>query len=168
MAHYFASPAGGQYFSDTFLSYQELSRYPYDVFHFGHDHSDHGVAHLDVGGVAKYFVNVGALGRGSIAQDQVGRDVKVAIVDLGEGDTKVQQVRLKIAPAGEVFDLSLKAQRDRERAEIEQFVGSISTDLVMAGRVDFGERVKRLDIPDEVRGRVLSYIEAAETTLANQ
>lgn len=168
MAHYFATPQGGQVFADTYLSYGELTRFPFNVFHFGHDHSDHGVSRIDTPEGSKFFVNVGALGRGSIAKEDISRDVKVAVVEFHEGETKVQQVRLKVSPAGEIFDLTLKAQKDRERQEIEQFVGQLSSDLATTGRVDFGERVGRLDLPDVVRKRVIGYIEAAESAVAVQ
>lgn len=169
MAHYFASPKGEQVFTDKYLSYPELTRFPFEVFHFGHDHSDHAVSSIDGANGRQYFVNVGALGRGALAQDQINRDVKVALVEFGKiTETKVQQVKLKVAPAAEIFDLSLKAQKDRERAAVEEFVGQLSTDLATTGRVDFGERLGKLDIPDAVRERVLAYIDAAETTISNQ
>lgn len=161
MAHGFASPKGGDFFGEPVLRYEDLVTLPFDVFHFGHDHRDAGVT--TVGG--KQMVNIGSLARGSLSADATARDVKVAVVTYdADGPPVIQQVRLAVKPAAEIFDLALKAQKDRERGEIEKFVGSLTTDLSGMGRVDFTERLRLLDLPDEVRKRVTTYLDAAESS----
>jgi DNA repair exonuclease SbcCD nuclease subunit len=146
LAHCFAGVSGGTYFGEPIHSYHDLSReFPeVDVWHFGHDHADHGV--MQIG--AKWFINLGALTRGSIALEDINRDV--------------QQVRLNVAPAGEVFDLALKAQRDAEAGRIEQFVTDLSAGLLDIGPLNVRDRVDKIDVPEAVRKRVMAYIEAAE------
>lgn len=161
MAHCFATPEGGTYFGQPIHKYSDLLQFPFDVFHFGHDHSDHGVAQAETG---QLFINLGALSRGTLAQDDVKREVKIALVDFGETVT-VKQLKLKVAPATEVFDLALKAQKDRERDQVEQFVGDLQASLVHAGPVSFTDRLGTMQLPDAVRVKVQSYLDAAETSL---
>ena len=159
MAHCFATPEGGTSFGHHVHRYSDLLDLPFDVFHFGHDHSDHGVAQAETG---QFFVNLGALSRGTLAQDDLTRDVKIAVVEFGETIT-VKQIKLKVAPVTEIFDLALKAQKDRERTQVEAFVGQLSTDLALAGPVSFSERLGTLNLSDTVRARVQQYLDAAET-----
>jgi hypothetical protein len=128
------------------------------VFHFGHDHRDNGVTAID----GKWFINVGALSRGQMSHENIGRDVKCAIVDFGETETKVLQVKLSVRPANEVFDLALKAQKERERDNIEQFVTGLSQDLADISPINFKEKLSTMEVPDQVRKRVVTYIEQAE------
>lgn len=160
LAHCFATMSGGNYFQEPILPYPELAELPYDVFHFGHDHQDNGVKKIG----EKYFINIGALARGSVSIENITRDVKCAIVEIGKGiATKVTQVKLSYKPASEVFDLVLRAQKQREATEIEAFVGSLSQDLEDATKdIDFKEKVNGLDLPVAVKNRVNNYIENAE------
>lgn len=162
LAHCFASPEGGSYFGERIHSYAELAGNPFDVFVFGHDHSDHGVYKVD----EKFFVNVGALSRGALVKEEINRDVKIGVIDVTQAGVKVAQVKLKVAPAAEVFDLQLKAQKDREHTEIEQFAEKLRVDLAEAGPVSFKERAEKLDVPEAVRQRVLTYISEAEGSIS--
>lgn len=161
MAHCFATPAGGTYFGQPMHRYADLMDLPFDVFHFGHDHSDHGVAQA---GTGQFFINIGSLSRGSLAQDDLKREVKIALVDFADTIT-VKQIKLKIAPVNEIFDLALKAQKDREHKEVEAFVGQLHNDLALAGPVSFKDRLGKMELPDTVRTRVVSYLDAAEASL---
>jgi hypothetical protein len=163
LAHCFATPTGGLYFGEPMLSYLDLALLPYSVFHFGHDHRDNGVFRVG----EKLFVNIGALSRGSISGENVARDVKCAIIDIAPGaPPKVTQIKVNARPASEVFDLALKAQKEREQSAIEQFVGQLDSDLADLGKVSFQDRLGKMDIPNEVRQRVMGYISAAEAELA--
>lgn len=164
MAHCFATVEGGTYFGEHIHRYADFAALPYAVIHLGHDHTDHGVVQLG----HQYFVNLGALSRGSLAEDEIMRAVKIALVTFEpttpEGDTPVtvQQVKLKVAPAAEVFDLVLHAERQKERREIETFVTDLTSSLAETGPLDFYERLNTMELPDEVRRRVTAYIEAEE------
>lgn len=161
MCHCFATPTGGEYFGETILPYNDIFNHcPYGVYHFGHDHRDTGVHHIG----DSWFVNVGALSRGALSHENITRDVKCVIVEMGEEPTNVVQVKLAFKPAGDVFDLALRAQKERERNDIEQFVGRLSEDLANVGPVDFKGKLKEMELPDQVRQRVVTYIEAAEAT----
>lgn len=158
MAHCFASPTGGEYFGEPVLRYSDLAELPYDIFVFGHDHSDGGVHKVG----NKWFINLGAISRGSLTGEAVERDVKCALIDTL--DQTVRQVRLKYRPAAEIFDLALKEKRDKERAHVEQFVEQLTADLLAHTTVNASltDRLSAMDLPQAVRARVVQYIEAAE------
>jgi DNA repair exonuclease SbcCD nuclease subunit len=160
MAHCYATVEGGSYFGEPIHKYEDLAALPYEVFHFGHDHSDHGV--VEVAG--KTFVNIGALTRGSIAQDDANRAVKIALLTVTAPWTvDVQQVRLKFKPAHEVFDLDLHAKKQRENVMIQEFVGSLSGDLAgVTADHNFKDIVGGMTLTDTVRARAIRYIEESE------
>lgn len=158
MAHCFATVEGGEYFGEPIHRYADFAGLPFDVLHFGHDHSDHGVVRIE----NQWFVNLGALTRGSLSEDEITREVKVGMVEFTETRTVVQQVRLATAPASEVFDLALHQQKVRERREIEEFVADLSTRLDAAGPVDLQQRLTSMGLADEVRTRVLQYLSSAD------
>lgn len=160
MAHCFATPQGGTYFSQPIHAYALFNDLPFDVFHFGHDHSDHGVAQMG----DKFFINIGSISRGSLALDDLKREPKIALVEFGETVT-VKQIKLRVSPVGEIFDLALKAQKDRERGEVEAFVGQLREDLATAGPISFKDRLGKMELTDTVRARALTYIDAAEQSL---
>lgn len=166
MGHCFATPSGGTYYGEPILPYSSLANLPYSVFHFGHDHSDNGVALVE----GKFFVNIGALSRGSIAIENVVRDVKCCLIETPDGSTadtgdvvRAYQVKLNVRPANEIFDLVLRERVSRERSDIEQFVSTISDELSEATVVNFRDKLEAMGLTDVVRKRVLAYVEAAET-----
>lgn len=161
LAHCFALPEGGDYFGETVHPYAALFPHaPYDVVHLGHDHRDHGVTRMG----ERYVVNIGAIARGSLSTDEITRDVKVAIVECDEVGATVRQVRLNVAPAEQIFDLALHAQKRETRDQIETFVADLATRLDAAGPVDLNARVNALDLSGTVRRRVAEYLQAAELT----
>ncbi len=160
MAHCFATPEGGTYFGQPIHPYGMFNDLPFDVFHFGHDHSDHGVAQMGT----KHFINIGSISRGSLAMDDIKREPKIALVEFADTVT-VKQIKLKVTPAAEIFDLALKAQKDREKSEVEAFVGQLRDDLALAGPVSFKDRLGKMDLADNVRARVQTYLDSAEASL---
>jgi predicted phosphodiesterase len=158
MAHCFATLEGGEYFGEPIIPYPALLSSPFNLFHFGHDHRDNGVVTIH----DKCFVNVGALSRGALSHENITRDVKCVLVEMLEGDSKITQIRLRFGPPGDVFDLALRAQKERERDDIEQFVGALSTELTSVNAINFKEKIEVMDLPAAVRQRVNFYIEQAE------
>lgn len=164
VAHGFASLDGGDVWGEPAVSFRELATLPHEVIAFGHDHSYGGVE--VVGGV--HFLRPGAVMRGSIATDDVSRVPTVLLVEfldqplLGEDQVRVTPYPLEAAPADRVFNLEQREQLRREHAEIERFVGQLTADLLSAGTVRYRERVEAMSLPEEIRTRVLGYLEAAE------
>lgn len=170
LTHCFAAPAAGEFFGEPVWGYGDLAKLPFDVFCFGHDHSDGGVVEVE----GKFFINLGALSRGSIAHDDVNRDIKVALVEIPDPvvvgalmepkppTITVQQIRLNYRPAEEIFDLKRKAELDAEKAQIVQFVETLDAQLTTIPAADtLSDRVGRLGLSNAVRERVLVYLDDA-------
>jgi hypothetical protein len=166
LAHCFATRGGGSYFGEAIHAYEDLYSLPFDVFIFGHDHSDHGVVSLRAGSSpTRHFVNLGALSRGSLSRENIDRSVKCAIVEVSASKVSVQEVKLRVRPASEVFDLNLKAQKDRETQAVEEFVTQLSHSLVDSGQVSYLEKLKTMELSDDVLAKVQFYLSQAETTV---
>jgi predicted phosphodiesterase len=163
VAHCFATVDGQPRWDQHCQQYEELARYfPHVcVWHFGHDHTDHGVWTAANG--AK-FINLGAAARGVLDYDTLTRQVKVAVSRLepGSASASVQQIALKLKPIEEVFDLLLREQKAAERQEIEQFVQQLHGNLAQLLTVDYLALLDDLGLEAAVRGMVDSYIDKAE------
>lgn len=166
VAHGFATPEGGEKYGVPCHKYDQLAvAAPHvKVWHFGHDHTDHGVYTLKNN--AK-VVNLGALCRGALDTDNITRQVKVAIASFpdGPGDATVQQVALKMAPASEIFDLQLRERRVKERQHIAQFVQQLANGLLLVPETDVKALLDGLVAEAGVRARVVAYLDTAEQTV---
>jgi len=172
LAHAFASKTGGQFFGQTVLSYEALAAYPFQVYHFGHDHS--AVATQRVG--SKLFLNFGALGRGSLAGEELQRTIYAGITEYmgpqGEDgltfEFKGHLVKLKVEPAEKIFDLKRYAYEKTVAAQFEAGLGQQIADdfLSLVSTQSLSERVAALDVEDDVRARVQQYLTAAEEAVA--
>lgn len=164
LLHGFATPEGQPRYGQFCHAYDKLAAAAPHVrlWHFGHDHSDHGVYTAKNG--AK-MVNIGAIARGALDTDNLTRQVKVAIAKIPTGDApvEVQQVALKLKPVEEVFDLQLRARKRQEQAEIEQFVAQLSGNLNTLLSVDYHTILDGLGLDAAVKRKVEEYIERAET-----
>lgn len=165
LGHCFASPEGGDYFGDPVLAYDDIyTACPADVYVFGHDHRDGGIMKLDRGDPddPAYFVNLGAIARGSIAHDDINRTICCALIRIGPQVT-VQRVKLNAKPAADIFDLTAKAQRDADQQAIEQFVTTLQDTLATLGSgKSVEDHLAVLSLPNEVRTRMMRYIADAE------
>lgn len=163
LGHTFASKTGGQIFKSPVLSYGALAALPIDVFHFGHDHSGQGT--MWVG--EKLFLNFGALGRGSLAAEELTRDLRVAITTvLPRTVPAAKFVRLKYRPSEEVFDLRRYAFEKQIEATFEAGLAQQISDDVLA--FDESRSLATLlaeltaEASADVKARVQAYITAAE------
>lgn len=159
LLHCFASIEGGDVFGEKVHSYRGLAHLPYQVFVLGHDHRDQGIVKV----AGKTFINVGALSRGSLSSEDLARDVKVAVVEFTPTEITAQQVKLKVAPAREVFDLELHQEKKAESAKIAAFVAELQADALDAGGMaSIADRMLAFELPLKVRERIWQYIEQAE------
>lgn len=165
LAHAFASKTGGQFFGQPVLSYEALAAYPFQVYHFGHDHSARASQKLN----GKVFLNFGAPGRGSLAIEEIYRDVFVAVTELrGDGLFDAQLVKLKVEPAEKVFDLQRYAY---DKSVVEQFEAGLGQQiqadfLAMSDDQSIASRVSAMALDDAVRARLLQYLTDAEEAVA--
>jgi DNA repair exonuclease SbcCD nuclease subunit len=157
LIHAFCAPEGGEYFGEHIHDYASLAATGYDVIVCGHDHRDQGVQQVN----GTWIINVGALLRGNLAQPELERDVKIAVITFEETIT-VQQVKLRARPAAEVFDLEAHAKQVEEASTVAAFLEHLEADLDGHADQPLTDRLARLDIPETVRARVRSYLDAAE------
>lgn len=167
VTHCFGTPDGGEYYGEPMVAYKHLFGLDYDVFVFGHDHSDNGVKVYRTTEPLKtaYFINNGAMSRGSISKDNVDRVVKCTLVDILRAAITVTELRMKVSPASEVFDLVLKHTREREEDRVSLFVESLVDDLKVSSEVDLMSKIGTLPIPEDVKARALAYLASAEVKL---
>lgn len=167
LAHCFATPEGGERYGQVCHRYADLAGHAPHVlvWHFGHDHTDHGVQSIAVpkvvNGAAK-VINLGAAGRGVLDYDTLTRQVKIAVSRLSGVPPQVQQIALKLKPVADVFDLSLREKKQQERAEIDAFVAQLSGNLSSLLTVDYKALLDGLSLETAVRRCVDDYIEKAE------
>jgi len=159
VAHVLASARGGSMFEgEDIIGYDALPAFAPDVFAFGHWHKDQGV---DVVG-GKTIINIGSLTRGSLSQDEVERRPACAVMTFAPGQpTQVQVVRLRVAAAGDVFDVAGRARAEARASTVDAFAESVRARLASERGRDVSDVVSGLDIPDRVRERVLMYLERA-------
>lgn len=119
LLHISAAPKGGQFpDGEEIVAYQELVDLcpAATAFFVGHWHRDQGATQLG----RTWIVNCGSLTRGSLAEDDLLRVPKIAVVDLGPGGgARVHLQEIRVAPPGSVFDLRGR-DAHKSRAESEE------------------------------------------------
>ena len=164
LAHGFATAEGTERWGVHCHRYEHLAAVAprVRVWHFGHDHTDHGVFQLPNGA---QVINVGAVARGALDQDTLLRQVKVALVEYDpQHDTraKITQVALKQRPVDDIFDLDRHKARVEERHQLDTFLDDLQQGLSGVLDVDYLTVLNAMPLDDTVRERVRQYIEKAE------
>lgn len=163
LAHAFASLTGGLIFKTPVLSYAQLSALPFQAVHFGHDHS--AMATQMVNG--KLFMQFGALGRGSLAAEELSRQVFVGISETLTGPSTGHLVKLRVEAADKIFDLRRYAFEKHIAEQFESTLGQqISADfLALSESTTLADRVALLQVDAAVRTRLQQYLTAAEESV---
>jgi len=154
MAHVFASPLRTNFFGIMTLSYQEMLNLGPDIFVFGHLHKDQGIQVIN----GKYFVNVGAISRASISEDDIQRKPKISFLSLSKTEIKTSVISLKVQASDLVFDLKSKEQIDARTKKISDFIEAISKES-LEETTDLNQRILKMSFASEVKKRALSYLE---------
>jgi len=130
--HVYASPNGGMYHLSKMFSYTDLAETGDDLYVLGHLHLDQGIVTMDHHGRNLAFVNVGAVSRGSLVDDNVTRQPKIGYVEISKVarvvTKKVQAIRLTVKPSSEVFDLVSKEKERKRAEEAESFVEKLRSE----------------------------------------
>ena len=162
--HGYACASGISYPGETTFKYEDLAALPVDDWYFGHWHIDQGIT--EVGG--KNFVNIGSLTRGALTQENVFRTPKVVVASYWKERRHLQQVKLNVAPAAEIFNIERKERIDKEQALINQFIQNLKTEASV--KHEDGEnlilnRLGTYHLAQDVRDCVLTLIEESELEL---
>lgn len=161
-AHTYASPTGTEAFGrEKFLSYQDLAECTPDVFLFGHYHIDQGIQEV----LGKKFINVGAISRGSLTNDNLSRIPKCGYIRIekdAEGEVSIftEAIELEVKPASEVFDLEKHERIKQERKDIDEFIQTLSRSASVNEEDNILKAVEGLeDFDHDVKNRALQYLE---------
>ena len=121
--------------------------------YYGHIHEDHGVFEVD--GVT--YANMGAISRGSMAEYNLNRKIKVAMWT----EAGFEEVAVPHKPASEVLKVVEATAAKEERLSLDQFlteVGSVQLDISSTASVI--EHIKgRKDVDPGVRKRAIEILE---------
>ena len=142
--------------TEDILQYGELANLAPDVWCFGHWHKDQGVQQIG----ETRFINPGSLSRGALNEDDVKRTPKCVVMRFEKSGVVIEERKLKVVPAMEVFDIEGRARQEARDLTMETFVGNLKD--VLLGQSDRSiEDIVRADddLPDVVKERVLGYLE---------
>lgn len=126
-----------------------------DVWAWGHWHQDQGIVKVR----GRWFINHGAVSRGSLSRENLGRTPKVAVIVVTPDGIEVISHELRVAPAADVFDLERKKRQDKESTDIEQYVARLRADLVTSSQGSIEEWMAHLDFAREIHDLALSYLQ---------
>lgn len=157
VCHVLASLDGGDMFGEAIYSYKQLAdQSGVDVYVFGHYHHDQGIQKVG----DKQFVNLGAIARGALNEDNIYRQVKVGRIELADGELHCSEINLNMRPAAEIFDLEQREEIKDRQKEIEKFVATLATNQVFDNLSSLEESIKKKDLELPVRSRLLGYLNA--------
>jgi hypothetical protein len=128
-----------------------------DLWCFGHWHKDQGIVELD----GKWFVNQGALSRGSLIRENTERTPKAALIEVTSTGMVVSPLAFKVSPAEDVFDFDRKERQEKEGVEIEQFVSKLRANVDFDPMTGIEENLQTLNFARDVRDLALGYLERA-------
>lgn len=167
--HLYSSLGGGNLFRTKIYTYDEIGDLNDDIFVMGHYHPDQGIQTITSHGKEQVFVNVGALSRGSIAEDDIKRDpkigyVKVAIEDDGKVTYQAQAIKLNVKPVSEAFNIDAKKEEEQRTVKISEFVAELSQNVIESETEDdlIQREVAGMKIEEKVMKRVLGFIAEAD------
>lgn len=160
--HGYANTVGVSYPGETTFKYSDLAKLNIDDWFFGHWHLDQGIENIN----SKNFVNIGSLTRGALSLENVTRSPKVVICTYTKTERKMQQVKLKVGSARDVFDFQKKERTDREQVLINQFIENLRKEANNHGSDnDIDKRLGQLNLEATIKHKVSSLLEEAEVEL---
>jgi DNA repair exonuclease SbcCD nuclease subunit len=166
--HLYSTKDGGDLFGQQLFSYPEIAELNDDIFVLGHYHIDQGVEKLNTYGKDQQFINVGAISRGSLSEDNINRIPKFSLVTVTpDKKAKIQVVKLKVRPAEEAFYLERKKKQKEKIERATEFVEKLKTELEdkEATPDNIDDNIKDLKIGDNIIKRVKHYMEEADLLL---
>lgn len=169
--HAYAGLKKGRLFKDRLYGYDELAKMGADIYIIGHYHVDQGIEEID----NKFFVNLGSISRGSIAEENIGHQPKIGIIKIsevgGKPTIKAESMLLKVKPAEEIFDLVKRDEENRESAEIQKFVEKLSEKLIIKplsgassdedNQAGINNLIENMSIAQIIKNKAIYYLQEA-------
>jgi hypothetical protein len=169
--HIYASPKGGMLFKNKLMSYNDLAKTGDDIYVLGHYHIDQNIRVL-CKEHPQYFINLGAVSRGTTSEDNIKRDPKIGYVvvekdDSGKITIKMQAIKLKVKPVEEVFDLEEKKSEQAKIEATEEFAEKLQQDMngVVTTTISLDDEVNKLSAEKEIIDSVRYYLDQADLAL---
>ena len=165
LMHLYASPKGGKLFKEKIYGYEELAVLGCSVYVIGHDHSNKGIV-LTKG---KYFVNLGSISRGTIAEENINHKPSFGLIKITLEDEKVNitatEIPLKIKPVEEVFDLKKHEEEKKESLEIQKFVDRLITETSseIGKKLSINQMLEKMTLSKKIKDTVINLIAEAAT-----
>jgi DNA repair exonuclease SbcCD nuclease subunit len=155
IAHLLASDQGGSMFEgEDIIAYSDLRRYAPDVFCFGHWHKNQGITSI---GEGKSVVNIGALTRGSLSQEEVQRIPVAGVLSFTKTEYHLQEVPLKVKPASEVFAVEEKIRKQDREFSMLAFAEKLKATIVQS-ELSVEDRVRALCVEPAVTEYLLDKL----------
>jgi len=153
-------PQVSDFFNEPVFRYDQLiTKDGPDVFCFGHWHKDQGVVQI----AGKQFVNLGAVSRGSLINENLQRTPKVALLSFEPGSAVVTPFPLSVAPAEDVCDRERKDRQEKETQNIDQFIERLKSESTFDASQTIETNIRGLSFAAEVKQLALEYLERART-----
>ena len=164
--HLYATLEGGMLFRTKLFSYYEIAKLMDDIFVMGHYHVDQGIEVINENGKPQHFINVGAISRGALSEEDTRRQPKVSVVTVTKENGKVSVetmvVRLKVKPVDEIFDLVVHDREKKEQQEAQEFVEKLQKDMLEVPEEDrITEEIKDMDLDKRVLEKVNYFLNEA-------
>jgi DNA repair exonuclease SbcCD nuclease subunit len=165
--HLYATPDGGMLYKTRLYSYPEIAKLKDDIYVLGHYHPDQGIQIIEEAGCKKqYFINVGAISRGTLAEEDLSRHPKIALVTITKTDGTVSIetsiIRLKVRPVEEAFDVVVHEREKKEQVEAQEFVSKLQTEIGEVPKENrIEEEVVNLNLDKKVLDKVNYFLNEA-------
>lgn len=171
LLHVYSSLKGGNLFRNKIYSYEEISQLGYDMYVLGHYHIDQGITTHAFNTKERTFINIGAISRGSLDEDNIDRSPKFGLIKVIKSDEGLKidskAVRLKVRPYDQVFDVVKKEEDKKRQVETEEFVGhlknEISENINDENKVE--KEIDAMKIDKEIIDKVRYFLQEADLVL---
>lgn len=164
--HLYATKNGGMLFKSKLYSYEEIGDLMDDVFVLGHYHVDQGIEILTEKGKPQHFINVGAISRGTLSDEDVKRNPKIAVVTVTKDEGKISietsVIRLKVKSPEEVFDLVVHEREKKEQEEAKKFIEKLKENMIDAPEDNrISDEIDSMNLDKKVFDKVNYYLNEA-------
>lgn len=165
--HLYATPDGGMLFKNKLYSYKEISALKDDIFVLGHYHVDQGIQVIDgILGKKQTFINIGAISRGALTEEDTSRHPKIALVTITKenGSVSIESdvIRLKVKAVDEAFDIVVHEREKKEQKEAQEFVSKLQAEMIEAPKEDrITEEISELNLDKLVLDKVNFFLTEA-------
>jgi DNA repair protein SbcD/Mre11 len=164
--HLYATLDGGMLFKTKLYSYDEIAEVGDDIFVLGHYHADQGIEILNRKGKKQYFINLGAISRGVLSEEDTKRKPKIGLVTVKKENDEIsiecKKILLDVKPVEEVFDLIVHEREKKEQKEAQEFVQRLKEEMIEAPKEDLiTEEIDQMDLDKKVLNKVKFFLEEA-------